>query len=72
MVVVVETLKAGDGKTFPKKGDELKMHYVGTLANGGKKFDSSRDQNKPFTFLIGIGQVFLFITIRFDTSHTTA
>ena len=34
----LETLKAGDGKTFPKKGDELKMRYVGTLANGGKKF----------------------------------
>ena len=26
MGVVVETLKAGDGKTFPKKGDEHKMH----------------------------------------------
>ena len=33
------------------------MHYVGTLANGGAKFDSSRDNNRPFQFVIGIGQV---------------
>jgi hypothetical protein len=33
------------------------MHYVGTLANGGAKFDSCRDKNRPFQFLIGIGQV---------------
>ena len=33
------------------------MHYVGTLANGGAKFDSSRDKDRPFQFVIGIGQV---------------
>ena len=26
--VDVETIKPGDGTTFPKKGDELTMHYV--------------------------------------------
>mmetsp|Transcript_7238 Transcript_7238/g.7879 ORF Transcript_7238/g.7879 Transcript_7238/m.7879 type:complete len:131 (-) Transcript_7238:116-508(-) len=50
-------LKEGDGKTFPKKGDELTMHYTGTLADGGAKFDSSVDRGKPFIFKIGIGQV---------------
>jgi hypothetical protein len=27
MGVIKETLVAGDGKTFPKKGDNLTMHY---------------------------------------------
>ena len=57
MGVEVETLSAGDGKTFPKKGDMLTMHYVGTLKSDGSKFDSSRDRGKPFQFVIGIGQV---------------
>jgi hypothetical protein len=26
-----ETIVAGDGKTFPKKGDKLTMHYVYVL-----------------------------------------
>ena len=33
------------------------MHYHGTLAANGAKFDASRDRNRPFQFTIGIGQV---------------
>ena len=33
------------------------MHYVGTLASNGTKFDSSRDRGKPFSFKIGRGEV---------------
>lgn len=33
------------------------MHYTGTLANGGKQFDSSVSRGTPFQFVIGIGQV---------------
>ncbi|KAG2196761.1 peptidyl-prolyl cis-trans isomerase [Mucor mucedo] len=56
MGVTVETIAPGDGKNFPKKGDRVSMHYVGTLENGDK-FDSSRDRGSPFNCTIGVGQV---------------
>jgi FKBP-type peptidyl-prolyl cis-trans isomerase len=56
MGVTVDTIKPGDGKTFPKKGQTVSVHYIGTLLNGNK-FDSSRDRGKPFKFKIGEGQV---------------
>jgi len=55
--VVVKTSVPGDGKTFPSKGDQLSMHYTGTLAATGEKFDSSLDRGQPFSFQIGVGQV---------------
>jgi len=57
MAVEKVTQSEGNGATYPKKGDKLKMHYTGTLAADGSKFDSSRDRGKLFEFTIGVGQV---------------
>jgi len=56
MGVTVEPLTSGDGENFPKRGDTVTIHYVGTLADG-KKFDSSRDRKDPFITQIGVGKV---------------
>jgi len=40
----------------PKEGQNVTVHYTGTLENG-TKFDSSVDKGQPYTFPIGKGMV---------------
>ena len=46
---VDEVVGSGDS---PKLGQNVTVHYTGTLENG-TKFDSSVDKGQPFTFRIG-------------------
>ena len=50
-------VEAGDGATYPRHGDTLKIHYRGTLCSDGTEFDSSYARDRPFCFKFGTGEV---------------
>jgi len=50
-----EDLQEGAGAEA-KAGDTVVVHYTGRLKDG-KKFDSSLDHGRPFSFKLGAGKV---------------
>ena len=53
----IEDLQVGNGAEA-KSGDHVTVHYHGTLASNGNKFDASRDRgNSGFQFTLGKGMV---------------
>ena len=53
--LIINDVLVGEGDEA-KSGDEVSVHYTGTLTDG-TKFDSSVDRGVPFTFNLGAGQV---------------
>jgi len=53
--VLIEELKIGEGEDATKFSD-VKVHYIGTLANG-REFDNSYRQNKPLVVNLGTGMI---------------
>ena len=47
----------GTGDATPRSGQEVTVQYEGRLLATGKKFDSSYDHHRPFSFMVGVGRV---------------
>ena len=47
MGVTRQVLRDGNGSDYPRPGDEVKIHYVGTLESDGKQYASRSFQGLP-------------------------
>jgi len=55
-VVLKEDLVVGTGEAA-EPGNDIVVHYVGTLHETGQQFDSSRARRDPLDFALGAGDV---------------
>ena len=61
--LATKVLAPGTGKDHPRADEIVTVHYTGWLYDTSKpnshgaKFDSSRDRNEPFGFVLGAGRV---------------
>ncbi|EEP77505.1 FK506-binding protein [Uncinocarpus reesii 1704] len=53
----IEKTHTVDCERRTARGDNIKVHYKGTLAESGKKFDASYDRGTPLGFMVGTGMV---------------
>lgn len=63
MVVNIEKIIEGDGKSYPKEGNVVEVHYQGMLPDG-TVFDDTRKRERPFRFRLKTGEV------RIPFTHT--
>ena len=56
MALLKEDLLVGAGAPAAA-GDDVVVHYIGWLAEGRRKFDSSRARRDPLDFALGAGDV---------------
>jgi peptidylprolyl isomerase len=54
--LVTKDVKDGSGATA-KAGDEVTVHYIGVLYDGGELFDANWKGDEPFSFNLGGGDV---------------
>lgn len=54
--LIIEDIEVGTGDAVVEAGDDIVIHYHGTLTDG-TVFDSSVDRGEPFQTQIGVGQV---------------
>eukprot|EP01084_Bolivina_argentea_P055467 101681_1 len=52
-----KAIVSNEAAPLPYTGAKLSVHYTGTLASNGTKFDSSVDKGRKFEFTLGVGQV---------------
>lgn len=55
--VIQEDTLSKDCTRRSEVGDTISVHYSGTLASDGSKFDSSYDRGQPLDFKVGKGMV---------------
>ena len=60
--ILKEILREGTGEEKPGNGDNVTVHYVGTLEDG-TEFDSSRGRNEKFDFDLGKGNIWLTMVL---------
>ncbi len=56
LVMALVAAACGGGASVAELGDSVSVHYVGTL-DDGSVFDSSRERDQTFDFVIGAGEV---------------
>lgn len=59
----IETVRMGDGRNYPRKGNNVRIHYSTQVRcfpsklSTGEVIDASRSRNQPFCFQVGSGDV---------------
>lgn len=56
MGLQVLKIREGDGVNFPKNGQLVRVHF-NTYLDNGTKISSSHDDQRPFSFVLGDGEV---------------